>query len=411
VLLGTGPIDQEASSHELRLDGKLMDGRATWRLGYYNGTVEDTALLNSTERRRSLLADPTGQVVVLRAPLPASQFKDKLTGVFGSASLKFADVWTVELEGRYSEEKRAQPGGTLAPRTFTEFTPRVNVKMQPREGWMFYGSYAEGSKSGGFNTRTADPGFETYDPETNKTYELGAKQTLLDGRLQLNYAAFFVDWKGLQIPVPDNIPSAPPAADPNFTANVSGASSKGLEIDAVLALGRNWRLNFSGSYTDPKFDNDVVDLSNAGRCTAVVRVCGPAVTIARPAPLPAALGVDVGGNQIPRTPKLKVALGAEYRNSYGDWEYTVRGDLSHQDKQYVELLNLAYLPSRTLLDVNLSVTSPDRNWLVSLWGKNVTDEEVVSNSIYIGFVNQYSPTLAPRASWGLTARYSFNPQH
>lgn len=42
VLLGTGPIDQEASSNELRLDGKLMDGRATWRLGYYSGTVKDS---------------------------------------------------------------------------------------------------------------------------------------------------------------------------------------------------------------------------------------------------------------------------------------------------------------------------------------------------------------------------------
>lgn len=63
------------------------------------------ALLNSTERRRSPIADPTGQVIVLRAPLPASQFKDEITGVFGSAGLKFADIWTVELEGRYAGAK------------------------------------------------------------------------------------------------------------------------------------------------------------------------------------------------------------------------------------------------------------------------------------------------------------------
>ncbi len=79
VLFGTGPIDQEASSNELRLDGKLLDGRATWRLGYYSSTVEDSALLNSTERRRSLVADPTGQVIVLGAPLPSSFFKDEIT--------------------------------------------------------------------------------------------------------------------------------------------------------------------------------------------------------------------------------------------------------------------------------------------------------------------------------------------
>lgn len=408
VLLGTGPLDEEASSHELRLDGKALDSRLTWRLGYYQSDVKDAQLINSTERRRSLINDPTGQIVVLRAPVPMSRYHDKTEAVFASAGFKFTDHWGLELEGRYSEEERAQPSGVIAPATFTEFTPRVNLKFQPIPDWMFYVSYAEGSKAGGFNPVSADPGFEVFDPETNKTYELGGKQTLLDGSLQLNYAVFYVDWKGLQLPTPDNIPSAPPAVDPNFTANVSGAESLGAELDAVFALGTHWRFNFAGSYVDPKFDDDVVDLGNAGRCTSPVRVCPPPVVIPRPAPLPPALGVDVGGNQIPRTPKLKVALGAEFRGNIGDWGYSIRGDVSHQDKQYVEILNLAYLPERTLLDMNFSVTSPDDTWTASLWGKNVTDEEVVSNSFFIGFVNQYSPTLAAGAAYGLTVRYNLN---
>ena len=40
----------------------------------------------------------------------------------------------------------------------------------------------------------------------------------------------------------------------------------------------------------------------------------------------------------------------------------MRGDLSYQDKQYAEVLNLAYLPSRTLLDPNLTVGLPNRDW-------------------------------------------------
>jgi iron complex outermembrane receptor protein len=408
LLFATGPIDQEAESHELRIDGKAFDQRLTWRLGYYHSKVEDTAFINSSERRRALFADPTGQTIVLRAPLPASRNSDTTDGIFGSASVKIADAWTLDLEGRYNEEERVLIGSPIGPRTFTEFTPRVNFKWQPRDGWMFYASYAEGSKSGGFNTPTADPGFEVFDPETNKTYELGGKQTLLDGRLQLNYALFLVDWKGLQLPTPDNIPAAPPATDPNFIANVSGAESKGIELDAIFALNDNWRVNFAGSYIDPTFDDDVFDLGNAGRCTSTVRVCPPAVTIPRPAPLPAAAAVAVGGNQIPRTPKSKFALGLEYRSAFADWEYSLRGDLSYQDKQFVEILNLAYLPSRTLVDLNFSVTSPDENWSVTLWGKNVTDEAIVSNSFFIGFVNQYTPTLAPGAAWGLTAKYKFN---
>ena len=102
-----------------------------------------------------------------------------------------------------------------------------------------------------------------------------------------------------------------------------------------------------------------------------------------------------------------LSTGVEYRDEIGEWEYALRGDVSYQDKQYAEVLNLAYLPSRTLLDLNVTVIMPNRNWSLSLWGKNVTDEEYVSNSYVIGFSNTYGAALAPGATWGLTARYNF----
>ena len=80
---------------------------------------------------------------------------------------------------------------------------------------------------------------------------------------------------------------------------------------------------------------------------------------------------------------------------------------SDLDKQYAEVLNLAYLPSRTLLDLNLTVGLPNRDWTVSLWGKNVTDEDYASNSFVVGFANNYGASLAPGATWGITARYDF----
>lgn len=407
VLLGTGPLDQEAESHELRLDGTLLDDALTWRLGYYQSEVDDDQLLNSTERRRSLIQDPSGQIVVLNAPLPRSLFHDETESFFGSAGYGFNDQWTLEVEGRYTEEKRAQPTGTVAPRTFTEFTPRVNLRFEPSPLSMYYLSYAEGSKAGGFNTRTADPGYETYEPETNETYELGGKLTLLGQRLQVNYALFFVDWKGLQLPTPDNIPSNPPAVDPNFIANVSGAESKGVELEVVYAPTDHWLFNLAGSYAEATFNDDVIDFANAGRCTSPQPVCPPLVIVQRPNGLPPVAGVDVGGNELPRTPKGKFSLGAEYRSQLGEWDYSVRGDLSYQDKQWVEILNLAYLPDRTLLDLNATFVSPSDSWRLTLWGKNVTDETVVTSAFFIGFVNSYAPTLAPGATWGLTATYNF----
>jgi outer membrane receptor protein involved in Fe transport len=59
------------------------------------------------------------------------------------------------------------------------------------------------------------------------------------------------------------------------------------------------------------------------------------------------------------------------------------------------------------MDLNVTVIMPNRNWSFALWGKNVTDEEYVSNSYVIGFSNTYGAALAPGATWGLTARYNF----
>lgn len=407
VLFQTGPSSQQAVSHELRFDGTAFGDDLTWRIGYYHSNVEDVSFINSVETRRSLLEDPTGQTVVAAFLQPAQRFEDTTDAIFGAVGYRFLDIYTLDVEARYAAEKREQPGGVLPPETYYDFTPRVSLKAQVTDDWMVYGSVAKGSKSGGFNTVRADPGFETFDQETNITYEIGAKQALFDGMLSLNYDVFFIDWKDLQLPTADLIPTNPPAADPNFITNASGAESIGAELEAVLALGDHWTMNLAASYVEPEFDDDALDFGIGAQCANSSDPVCTTVTIPRPAPLAPAVAAPIGGNQIQRTPKTQIGFGLEYRNEFRSWEYRLRGDLSYQDKQYAETLNLAWIPGRTLLDLNFSVSSPSRAWTATLWGKNVTDEEYVSNSLVVSFNNTYAASLAPQAAWGLTLRYDF----
>lgn len=410
ILFQTGPTDQKATSHELRFDGKLFADVLTWRLGYYHSEVEDLTYLNSVETRRSVIQDPTGQIIIQTLAQPASLFNDETNAIFGSVGYNFLGIYTLDVEARYAAEEREltppNPAQKLPARTFYDFTPRVSLKAQVTDDSMVYVSAAKGSKAGGFNTPTADPGFETYDQETNWTYELGAKQTLLDGTLQLNYDVFYIDWKDLQLSTADLVPSTNSgAADANFISNASGASSWGVELEAVYLITDHWTLNFAGSLAKPEFDSGTLDFGLGAQCASTVPVC-ESVIITRPG-LPDAAASPIGGNQLARTPEVKLAGGLEYRSMLADWEYAVRGDLSYQDKQYAEVLNVAWLPSRLLLDLNLTMTMPNRHWSFSLWGKNVGDEEYVSNSFVIGFNNTYGASLAPGSSWGLTARYNF----
>jgi iron complex outermembrane receptor protein len=409
ILFLTGPTEQKATSHELRFDGSLFDEVLTWRLGYYHSKVEDSSFINSVESRRSLLQDPTGQVVVGAFPVSVARFEDKTDAWFGALGYRFAGIYTLDVEARYAAEERAQLTSPLAPETFYDFTPRVSLKAQFTPDLMVYGSVAKGSKSGGFNTLTADPGFETFEQETNWTYEVGAKQSLLDGALQLSYSAFFIDWKDLQLPTADLIPFNPssPATDANYITNASGAESIGVELEAVAQISDHWQVNVAASYAEPEFDSDAFDFGIGAQCAGSSDPVCPVVTVQRP-PRPDAFASPIGGNQLARTPKTKVGAGLEYRDEFRAWEYALRGDLSYQDKQYAEVLNLAYLPSRTLLDLNATLISPNRQWSVTLWGKNVTDEEYVSNSYVIAFNNTYGAALAPGATWGVSLRYDFD---
>ena len=407
--------DQEAKSNEFRIDGKL--GKISWRLGYYSSKVEDIGTAGLVERRLPLSRDPTGQIFFAQTPLTSgptaslTRFQDETKAEFGAITIPFLDTWTVEAEARHSNEDRRQVplNGAVAPtpRSFSEFTPRVNLKWQPRAGWMLYGSVAKGTKAGGFNILTAD--VPTFEPEENTTFELGAKQTLMEGRLQANYSIFLIDWKDLQLSVPDTIPSplAPTTQQPNFIGNVSGAEAKGVEVELIALATDRLKVNFAGSYVQSTFNDDVIDTTFGRLCEtngAAACVFLPRTPIGGALPLG---GSPIGGNDLPRTPRSKASLGLEYTIPLTSWELSLRGDLNYQSKYYIENLNLAYIPDRTLLNVGVALTDEDGKWLVNVWGKNMTDELYASSAFAVSVINQYGPALGHGRTAGVTVRYNF----
>jgi iron complex outermembrane receptor protein len=388
-----------------------------WALGTYNNDVEDVGALANIQYRLPLSIDPTGQVEVRNLVTPTgatttgllARFRDKTNSQFLTFGVPFGDKWKAEVEARYSSEKRTQVAfsglGAVLSKTYTDFTPRVNLSYEIIPGSRLYASVAKGVKAGGFNNAaTAD--VVAFDPETNYTYELGAKQKLLGGTLQLNYNMFFIDWKNLQLSVPDTHPTPPNVQDPNYTGNVKGATSKGIELEAVMLFTDRLRGNIAWSYADSTFKSGVVDTA-FGRLCETSTATPACVFLPRTAALPLG-GSPIGGNALPRSPKTKIGVGLEYGMPVRSWKLTLRGDASYQAKYYVENLNVAYIPSRTLLNLDVALSDPDSNWSVSLWGKNVTDETYVSSSFAVSVVNQYIPALGDGRTFGLTANYRFN---
>jgi iron complex outermembrane recepter protein len=160
-----------------------------------------------------------------------------------------------------------QQWNQLTGRAVANWTPKLDFTDQT----LIYGSFAHGYKAGGANPPGAiyssnicigagqcniavDPTHPlTFKPEFVDAYELGSKNTLLDGALTLNGDVFFYNYKGYQISeIVDRT-----AINTNFNATVHGA-----ELESTWEPAPGLKFTFAGGYEGTRIDNgeSAVDL-------------------------------------------------------------------------------------------------------------------------------------------------------
>jgi outer membrane receptor protein involved in Fe transport len=142
---------------------------------------------------------------------------------------------------------------------WTEWTGRFVANWSPKVAFtdqtMLYASYAHGYKAGGANPPGAvflhyqksdisSPTHPaTFDPEFNDAFEIGTKNTLLDGAVTLNGDVFYYDYKGYQISqIVDRT-----SVNLNFNA-----TSVGAELTATWEPIPGLKFGFNGGYEQTK---------------------------------------------------------------------------------------------------------------------------------------------------------------
>ncbi len=137
----------------------------------------------------------------------------------------------------------------LTGRSVINWTPKLDFTDQT----LVYGSYSHGYKAGGANPPGAillsfasgditDPIHPlTFKPEFIDAFELGSKNTSLDGALTLNVSAFYYNYENYQISeIVDRT-----AINQNFDAHVKGA-----EVESTWEPIPGLRFNFAGGWED-----------------------------------------------------------------------------------------------------------------------------------------------------------------
>jgi len=307
----------------------------------------------------------------------------------------------------------------LTGRAAVNWTPKLNFTDQT----LVYGSYAHGYKAGGANPPPAVvtegqfyPTIEqvasvvhplTFKPEFIDAFELGTKNTLLDGALTLNGSLFYYNYENYQISqIVDRT-----SINLNFDAHVKGA-----ELEAVWEPIPGLKFNFSGGYEDARLANGskAIDLMDrtAGHIDWMVAKPFPTrpsnciLPVEYVANINGSIGIcptvgtwndhidfgngyfsddpeinggegfykDLSHNMMPNAPPFTVSLGTQYSMPItSDWAGTLRADGYFQDNSYWRVFNdLSYDKLHGYATMNLTLILTNQNgWQVMLYDKNV----------------------------------------
>ena len=293
--------------------------------------------------------------------------------------------------------------------------PRFTLRYMPKDDLTFYGSAAHGTRSGGVNGNisSTDEDILFFDPETNWSYELGAKTTWFDNKLQIDVAAFYIDWEDAQFRqrLTDSLGSFLTA-----TSNSTGLTIQGVEFSFVAVPFDGLRISGGAGYNNSEFDDGTLYSGGAAFCALADPATSayPGVDINCVAD-PAGSGdffPDMSGTQPKRssdtTANLDIQYGQAFNNNDMSWFVGANG--AYRSKQSMDEMELAWVPSRTIANVNVGVVGD--SFGLTLWVKNVFNEDApeFAQNFSTDF-NSVRPTSTivgiPQRRYGITARYNF----
>ena len=290
------------------------------------------------------------------------------------------------------------------------WTGSLKLRWDWTDDISIYGSYNRGYRNGGISISPGPAGELVgldnllYDSEDSDAFELGFKSRLLDGRATLNGALYYQEFDGYQgfvrgievldeQGIPQNVPGGLVF---NGDANIWG-----VEFEGRILLTEVWSAGASLSYSKGEWDgatkpcNDREPGESLGSC-------------------------DIDGDALGGEPEWTATVNSEYFFPLDSTEIYVRGLFKYTDDRLNTDASAGLgntredFESYQTLDLFVGWRSSDYTWDVSVWGKNVTDEDEVifqrgPDSFDVTYSEgSYTQTnILQERTIGMTARYNF----
>lgn len=305
---------------------------------------------------------------------------------------------------------------------------------------LVYASYARGTKSGGINpplsaALSAVP--QAFAPETIDAYEIGTKNTLLDGTLRANLTAWYYTYEDYQVSKIVNRTSV--------NENI-GAKLWGLEGEMLYAPDEHWQFNLTATNTHSEIGESfsidqrnptaglagttwVKDIGSGANCV-IRKISG--IAAATPADaaragfyippggstslasygIPGAnfgrcdqpglydpitgtdpdfryaadsggIPMNLAGNELPQLPGNTLTVGAQYRMEIATGvDMTFRVDYYWQTEMWTRIFNrdpIDKIDPWGVLNAHIMVVSAD-GWRAKVFATNLLDDREITNS-------------------------------
>ena len=294
----------------------------------------------------------------------STELTDKLTWING---LRLEEDHTLYSD---SDGNRAKPTELL-------WGGRMALEYQTSDSQMLYGLISRGYKVGGYNSNGKLPDeLRDFDSETLWNYELGAKHNLLDDTLHTQVAVFFQQRNDAQIKASRIVPRPnTPGKFVDYTSNAERAYSYGLEAQV------QWKVS-----------NAVQLYGSLGLLQTELKESG----------------AKFNGRDAAHAPEYQFAFGVNFDHGSG-WFSGL--DVEGKDEFYYSDSHNASSESYALFNARFGYELD--NWTVTLWGKNLTNEEYgvrgfeFGNDPRNGYTTDEFVQLGAPRMFGVTTQYAF----
>ena len=234
-----------------------------------------------------------------------------------------------------------------------------------------YATVSEGYRRGGTNgTPTSgnfaeDPAWTTYRSDTVRNHELGVKGRI--GRTSYNANVFYVDWDDPQVN------SSTTWWGFFAVQNAEKASTRGVELELAGHAVTGFGYSLGYTWTEAQLEADALAVDGS-------------------------YYYGYKGDRLPGVPEHRFNAAASYGIPLGSGLLTLRGDVYYQsDSENALSLNPRF---RRTLDgyavVNASASWGVGSWDVTLWLKNIANEEGISGV----YTEQYMGTAPDEGYFG-----------